>query len=242
MPELGELLNLERKKDFQEVLKYYQSFKIINTFFEKENLALLDEIHKLSFGLSVLSLRVGNVPVYAQPYLFQLKSDAIQLLSFAMTGSERGFRLLERSLIENVFRYIYYFHHEIEYTILQNDPSSYKNFKELCEYSSKHPFFSGNASIEASIGLLHSKYSELSRAIHTGTVAEMGVVTGIISLHKPFSNVNKEIENFRLIAQNIMYLLSCFHNRDVASLSLDEKRIVTLLLTTQQKRLLCQLI
>jgi hypothetical protein len=69
----------------------------------------------------------------------------------------------------------------------------------------------------------------------------MSVVEGIISLHKPLSNVNKEIDNFGTIAQNIMYLLVCFHSKDLTSFSFDELRVVTLLLSTPQKKKSCQL-
>jgi hypothetical protein len=240
MPRFGEILNSERKKDFQEVVKYYQSFKIADIFFEKENLTLLNGIHKLASGLNMLSL-IKNVPEYARPYLLQLKSDAVQLISCAMVGTERGLKLLERSLIENVFRYIYYYHHQIEHNLLQTEPGSYKTFKELCEYSKKHPFFKDNSTIGDSIAILHSKYSELSKTIHTATIGEMSVVEGIISLHKPLSNVNKEIDNFGTIAQNIMYLLVCFHSKDLTSFSFDELRVVTLLLSTPQKKKSCQL-
>ena len=242
MVQFGEKLNNERKKDFEEVIKYYRAFKIQNEFFEKQNLNLLAQIHKLVGGLNVLST-LGGMPEYSMPYLEQLESDATQLINSAMIGNERGFKLLERSLIENSLRFFYYFHHEIEHYLLQTDSSSYMSFKELCDYAKAHPFFKENTSeVEGSIGVLHSKYSEPSRVVHAGTIKEMSFVKGIISLHKPMANLDKEIESFNIISQNIMYLLGLFLKNKMTSLNGDECRVVTLLLSSKQKKELCNLI
>lgn len=242
MPRLGELLNAERKKDFQGVVNHYKSFKIADSLFEKENLILLNETHKLAFGIRVFSSKFENIPEYAEPYLSQLKSDTIQLISSVMMGNERGFKLFERSIIENLLRYVYYFHHEVEHNLLQMEPSRHKTFKELFEYMKRHPFFKHNSAVTRSIEILQSKYSELSQAVHTGTVFEMSTIDGVVSLNKPISNVNEEIENLRTVSQNVVFILGCFHRKEYTSLSLDEKRVIALLLTTQQKRELSKLI
>ena len=55
MPRLGELINAERKKDLQKVKDYFRDFKIADSLFEGENLILLNETHKLAFGIGIFS-------------------------------------------------------------------------------------------------------------------------------------------------------------------------------------------
>lgn len=241
MVRFGEKLNIERQKDFEETIKYYRAFRIEEQFFEKQNLTLMGQIHKLVGSLSIVSV-IEGIPEYSMPYLAQLQSDSIQLINSAILGTERGFKLFERSLIENTLRYIYYSHHEIEHNLLQTNSSSYLNFRELCDYVKSHPFFKeSKAEVEKSVGVLHSKYSELSRVVHAGTMKEMSLVRGIVSLHKPMANLDKEIDSFNIISQNIMYLLGLFHKDKVSLLDGDECRILTLLLSRQQKNELCNL-
>lgn len=241
MPRLGESLNAERKKDFRGLTEYFRSFRIADSFFEVANSNLLEEAHKLAFGVGIFISKLKDVPEYAEPYLSQLRSDAIQLISSVMIGKERGFKLLERSIIESLLRYIYYFHHEIEHNLLQMEPSRYKTFKELFEYVKRHPFFKDNSAVAHSIEILQSRYSELSRAVHTGTVFEMSLSNSITSINEPMSNLDEVLETLRTISQNVMFMLGCFHPQKYASLSLDEKRVVALLLTTHQKRILGRL-
>jgi len=241
MPRLGELINAERKKDLQKVKAYFRDFKIADSLFEGRNLTLLNETHKLAFGIGILSSKFENVPEFAKPYISQLKSDAIQLISSVMMGNERGFKLFERSIVENLLRYIYHFHHEIEHHLLQIEPSRHKNFKELFEYLKNHPFFKDNSEVKRSVEILQSKYSELSRAVHTSTLFEMNMVNDIISLNRPISDLEKKITDLRTLSQHVVFILSSFHQQEYTTLSLDERRVVALLLTKQQKRKLSRL-
>jgi hypothetical protein len=241
MPAFGQILESERKKDFEQVITFYKSFEIDKKCFEKDYLELINKVHQLAAGIDVIASTIEGAPEFVIPYLFQIKSDAIQVLSLMVIGNERGVNLLERSLIESTYRYIYYYHHEIEHQNLEKDPGTYKTLKYLREYLKTHPFFAGTALIHKSLGELNGKYSELSVVIHAGIVNKNALIDNITSLHNPLSNVNKHSKNFDELGRNIMFLLLFFNSKEL-SMTADEHQIATLLLDIDQKKQLSKLI
>ena len=242
VPRLGELLEEERKEDFRRLLEYYHSHRIAESVLEGDSLRLLEAAHRFAFVISLYLLKLEDIPYFANPYVFELKSDAIQMVASIAIGNKRAFKLFERAAIEDLLRYIYYSHHEIEHDLLQLEPSRYKSIKDLFEYARVHPFFRRDPLAAPSLEVLQSKYSELSREVHASTTSEMVIVNDLISLNRPIENLTFELENLRLISQNIIFMLVLFHREEYSSLSSDEKAAMTSFLSRRQKRALAQLI
>lgn len=239
MSNLGRRLIAVKDEDFKNLEKYFKSFKIKDVFFEPENMNLLKQAHNVTFALHLFISKLTNIPEMSKPYLEQLKNSSIQILSNIQLGNKTALKLQERLLIENTFRYIYYRHHEIEHILLQLKPSKYINISELFRYVKNHPFFIEiTDEINNTVDTLNNKYSELSREIHTSTLQEMEIVNNVASLYDPIPNSQKEADNLKIIFQNILFVVGYFHRDKYATLSHDERPILTSFLKDEHIRIL----
>lgn len=243
MSYLGERLVKKRDEDFSDLINFYKKFEINEVFFKPKNIDLLKLSHSISFAFHLFISKLEDIPDSGKPYLQQMKSNSIQIISNISIGNKSALKLHERLLIENTFRYIYYIHHEIEHTLLQQKPSKYIIINELFSYVKNHPYFiEVQEDIGTSVDILNSKYSELSREIHTSTLKEMEVINNIKSLHNPITEPKKEMQCLILISQNTLFILGYFHRDKYVSLSHDERPIITSILTKSQVRTLSGMI
>jgi hypothetical protein len=205
------------------------------------NLSLIREAHRLAFAIAILFSKIPNRKPFVKPYFSQPLSDSIQMISAMALGNKRTAKLLERAVIEDLLRYIYYYHHEIEHKLLQLEPNKYETIKSLFEYAGTHPFFRDDSELKASLSVLQSKYSELSKEIHVSTTSRMTIIKDIISVNKPVADAD-ELNNLKTISQYVVFLLCHFHKDKYAKLSLDEKALLVQFLNKKQKRKLCNLL
>jgi len=239
---LGKSLEKEREADLAKVVDYYRSFKINNALLRNNNLFLVKEAHRLAFAIALLSSKLSTRKKFAKPYFSQLASDSIQVVSAMALGNVRAMKLLERAMIEDVLRYIYYSHHEIEHRLLQVEPNRYETVKALFEYALTHPFFRGDLELKESFSALQSKYSELSREVHASVTSKMIIVKDITSANRPVAHAETELKALKTVAQHMVFALCYFHRDKYAKLSLDEKTVIAQLLNSKQKRELSNLI
>ncbi|MHA1410594.1 MAG: hypothetical protein ACTSQY_09880 [Candidatus Odinarchaeia archaeon] len=237
MPRLGERLKNVVKKDFENTIKYYKEYKINEGIFSEKNIPLLKIAHKFASSVRMFILKL-DVPEHSFYYLEQISSDSIQMYFNMFFGNLRAVRLHQRSLIENLLRYIYYYDHYIEHLILQKEPSEYILIRNLFEYMKKHPKFSDNLDICESIETLSSKYSEISKSVHVSTISDMEIINNLTSLNNPIKNINEEIKNLVIIIKNIIFILCFFHNDVFSSLTMDERPLISSYLTSKQIKIL----
>lgn len=222
--------------DFLSIKEYYNNFTINRSLIEGNNSELLKTMHKFTYVLNLFISKI-NVTDYSEPYMIQLKSDSIMLINCCAFGDVLGLKLHERLLIENFFRYLYYYHHEIEHKLLQIEPSKFIPFHELFKYVKKYPEFEcDSALIIRSVDFLKDKHSDLSRYVHTSTIEHMSLVDNILSINRPIPNIDREIRIFRGISQHVFFIFLNFHLDYYNRLALDEKLMVTDYLTSEQKR------
>lgn len=239
---IGDEIRTSRSEDFNAIIDYFNNFEINNELLQNQNLGFLRKIHEFSYNMNLFISKL-EITEHCQPYLLQLKSNSIMLLNTCAFGDILGLKLNERLLIENFFRYIYYYHHEIEHHILQIEPSNFQTFTELFRYVKKYPKFRcSDELIHPSIDYLKNKHTELSKYIHTSTIEHMALVDDIISINRPMDNIEQEIRNFNGITQNIFFLMINFHLANYINLTLGEKLNISELLTDEQKRGISHLI
>lgn len=236
MVEIGDDIRNLRDEDFTSILNYYNDYSINSDLLQNLNLLLLKRMHKFIYNYNLFISKL-DINDHYQPYILQLKSNSIMLLNTCALGDVLGLKLNERLLIENLFRYIFYYHHEIEHHLLQIEPSQFITFTELFKYVKKYPkFHCVEELIHLSADYLKDKHAQLSRYVHTSTIEHMALVEDIVSINQPINDIQQEINNFNGIAQHTFFLTINFHIDAFNNLTLGERIITTEFLSDEQKR------
>jgi hypothetical protein len=88
------------------------------------------------------------------------------------TGCKKAANVLLRGMIENTLRHIHYFDHSIEFQMLMLD-EEHMPFRELLQYSRKHPALSKAIREAACLEDLEQTYKTSSKFIHAQSLKFM---------------------------------------------------------------------
>jgi hypothetical protein len=238
---IGNKLLDECKVEFPLILDYYKTYSINMTLFDDEGFVkFLRLSHKFAFSIVYFISKIYNdVSEHSKIYLDLMKSESIHLIDALIFQNKRSYDLYLRSLIETLFKYIYYYDHKVEQEILLLEPSQFKSFNELFKYLKTHPKFKlADKKVNKVIDVLNSKYYEYSKGVHASLPENMNIVNNIISIKDPFTNIEYEFNSYNLIIQNIIFILAYFHLDDFITFNFDESKLLRSFLTKEQKRLL----
>ena len=242
VPSLSELLIKEQEKDHKKCLDYYKKLKLNEGNFSADNTALFRRVHGFAFSLGLWLSKVEEDKNPANIYLYEIRSDAIQLLPAIVLGNRRSLRLYERAHIEDILRYIFYHDHPIEHQLLQLEPKSYANLDVLFSWVKRHPLFRSDlGSLEPCLDFLHSTYAELSRSVHTTTNNELELSSAVTLLHSPIEAATLELVKLQTIFESVTFLLSRFQKEIYLRFDLNERALVSQFLSKSQKKVLAGL-
>ena len=232
---LGARLTELQEDDFVKCVDFYRNLEVEEAIFLGENKALMKTAHNIAFTLIVLFKKISAAPVWAIPYLRQLKSDTVQLLPSIVFGGKRALHLFERASIEDLFRYIYFFDHKIEHILLQKYPKKFQSFNSLVDWAKDHPSLSLNSETTTQcFDEIASQYAELSRTIHGTTVADQQLLESLQATGKPIAEVEQENRRMKSLYKNIFFLLLLFHLEEYRKLQLDERTLICRCLSKSQ--------
>lgn len=115
------------KEDFKEIKEYFDDIPIP---FAPENINIIKKVHETIYGYLIFKskLKINN---HANIFLAEIQSDYLQLIPLVLSGYEKLAMILLRDILENTLKFIYYFHHPIEFIQLEEKNKNYIFFEEL---------------------------------------------------------------------------------------------------------------
>lgn len=168
--------------------------------------------------------------------LSEMKSDAFQVIPVCLMGYRKLSYLLLRALIENSLRYVYYYHHEIEYANLDRFPKQYTTIKELSKYIQQHPHLRGALKQYDFATELTDKYFELSRVVHGATIKNMQLARGLSTIVYNESLVSEIADQLAGITKLVVFLICRFHRDRFTKLRDDFRRVMISNMPSDTKR------
>lgn len=229
--------------DHLAVVNYYDELKGNQNLCSNYSL-LLKAVHSFAFTLCILVDSVDS-PDHSMPYLLQMKSSSIHMVESIAQYNYSSYILHQRIIIENLLRFIYYYHHEIEHISVQIDPSKYSKIRFLFEYLHSHPFlklFKDPTMIKDAIGEIDNYYKSNSKEIHKSTIKEMKIIKSLQEITFPHDNIINEIKNVNKFLANMIFIMYAFKNEDYSSLPFEEKLYLLKKITRKRRRLVNKLI
>ncbi|OFY68765.1 MAG: hypothetical protein A3G23_02945 [Bacteroidetes bacterium RIFCSPLOWO2_12_FULL_37_12] len=213
------------KDDFKEVHKYFSETQNIFIPFEAENIGSIKKIHETTYAYLILKSKL-NIKNNANIFLSEIQSDYLQLMPLLLKGYEKLVMILLRDILENTLKFIYYFHHPIEFSLLEEKSKNYIFFEDLIKYVCEHPSIKSHTAELNLLNRIKPKYSELSKFVHSKDGNYMHFIKYLkqIKFNKEFSE--KFLIEFKEIHSLTISLLILFLNEKYSSFSIPYKRFI----------------
>jgi len=228
------------KEDFKEIKKYFEYTHNIFTPFNPENVSVIKKIHETIYGYLIFKskLKINN---HANIYLDEIQSDYLQLIPLVLRGYEKLAMILLRDILENTLKFIYYFHHPIEFIQLEGKNKNYIFFEELIRYVCEHPDIKAHAEKLQLLGNVKTKYSELSKYVHSKDGNYMHLVKYLqqIKFKRKFSQ--EFLTELKTIHSIVMTFLILFLHNKYSSISIPNRRFMLNTVSKYNKRYLTSL-
>lgn len=234
------------KDDVKKIVEYYHNFQIDENNFEPPYVDLIKITHKFAYIISIFINEIQNDENHALPYLIQIKSDSINMINSIAMGNMRNNEIYKRSIIENLLRYIFYYHHEIEHIKSQIN-ESHITISDLFLYLNTHPIYKtknkkNNIQIKNEMKNLRYQYSKISKRIHNSNIKQMNFIDNIQSITKEQYNIHDEIDEINRLFKSVLFILFLFENEKYIKIKFVKKSILTSTLTSEQKRIVHKII
>lgn len=213
------------KDDFRELYKYFTETQNIHIPFDAENIDTVKKIHEKTYAYLILKSKL-NVRNHANIFLSEIQSDYLQLIPLLLKGYDKLVMILLRDILENILKFIYYFHHPIEFTLLEEKSKNYIFFEELIKYVCEHPNIKSHAVELNLLNRIKPKYSELSKYVHSKDVNYMHLIKYLkqIKFNKEFSR--KFLNEFKEMHSITISLLILFLHEKYSVISIPNKRFI----------------
>jgi hypothetical protein len=228
-------------KDFEGVCTFLRSRSILPESLRASQIATAKKIHAATYSLLLWRFRLRPSEAHRRVFVEELASDALQILPQALMAFNKATKLLNRSIIENVFRHLYFADHPVEFKRMHLDRKWYVPMAALKDYAKTHPLFKDTESKFGAISNLIRLYSELSEGVHGSRVEdlEMRVALQKIKFHeKSFATHAKSVEK---TTEATNFVLAAFHNTQFRKFAVEDRRTVLRTMPPKARQVLVHL-
>lgn len=227
-------------EDFEDLLSYLDKNGMIPEMPDQQLMQKLKQAHKVCLSLAIWDVQLSKYIrlKHVQPFIREIRFDAIGSIPLAFHGYKKSSALIQRSLIENLFNHIYYTDHPVELDWLKGDEKQIIFIDDLCNYLVKLPNFKNLAKRYNIIFKLKSHYSELSTTIHNKPIRNIGSNRVLDDLVVDNDWFIKYLQSLKEVGGLINMALYLFHS-DISCLLRREYSSIILSTMTPSERRLC---
>jgi hypothetical protein len=174
-------------------------------------------------------------------FIEELASDALQILPQALMGYNKTAKLLNRGLIENTLRHLYFADHPVEFRRMHGTKKWYVPVSTLKEYAITHPTFEQTEPKFGAVGKLIRLYDELSVGVHGSRIDHLEMR---LALQEIVLNESKFISQMKLVqqtAESANFLLAVHHNGQFRGFQLEDRRTILRTMAARARQTLTDL-
>jgi hypothetical protein len=179
--------------------------------------------------------------VCGKVFIQELASDALQILPQALMGYSKSTKLLNRSLIENLLRHLYFADHPVEFQRMHGDKRFYIPVSALKEYALTHPAFWETERKFDAVNKLIGLYSELSAGVHGSRVHDLEMRIALKKISLKENTFNSQVKLVQQTVESINFLLAVYHNAQFRKLFLEDRRVILRTMVPKARQALMEL-
>jgi hypothetical protein len=228
-------------KDFKGVREFFSSKGLLPDSPSSELLAGTKGIHRATYSLILWRFRLKGLKECGKVFVEELASDALQILPQALMGYRKAAKLLNRGVIENTLRHIYFADHPVEFERMHRDKRWYVSVAELKEYTLAHPLFSETEPRFDAVNRLSRLYSELSEGVHGSRVNDLELRIALKKIAWEENAFKNQVKLVQQSAESANFLLAVFHREQFSKFQLEDRRIILRSMPKQARQALTEI-
>jgi len=229
------------KSDFLEVLDFFRSKGIISNNPDPGMISTAKRIHRFTYSIMWWRFRFGSGPDNRKVFLYELASDALQVLPQALMGYRKTTMLLMRGIIEDVIRYVYYYDHPIEFLRVNLEKNWYISIADHFTYLKNHPLYLKTEKKFDAVGRLKNLHQEISLFVHGLRLTHMEMHLGLKKVKLSPSILKRQANFIQRVVESSNFILAVFHKTGLSKLHPDDQKVVLLTFPPAARRIIAGL-
>jgi hypothetical protein len=226
------------EEDFANVCTFFTQQGLIRSPLSGNIRSVAKVIHQSTYSLIWWRFKLPKMSLNKSVFIWEIASDALQILPQALMGYSKTTKLLTRCIIENVFRHIYYSDHPVEFEKLSLPSKSYMPYRELLEYIKVHPIYEVTEKKFDAISRLSNLYGELSNFVHGVKSEHMEMRRSLKAIRLTTDNILQEARHIKKCTESANFILAIYHKDIFARKPLEDKCVITQTLSRNARQIL----
>ena len=229
-------VKLSVKDDFERIWTHYTAIGTVRIQEPTRAKGLFRTVHKFAIVSSILNKSIPrNRREHQRVFLTEFSSDAIHLMHALLVGDVRGGRFYFRSVVENVWRHVYYKDHPVEYRWLNSESQSFSRIEELRSYCTRTDEIDGR--LEKSLQRIASGYQKLSRFVHSSKATSFQLQTKLVGIRLRIHSLEDIVGDLRSFGRDLILLLLVLHSSEMEKIHPLERDFAVNFLDRTRKQL-----
>jgi len=199
-------------RDYKDFKLYLENHNILPKPWNEKLENNLKKMHKVVYSFALWDFSFRKVKKeHKKSFIREIRSESIQIIPLLLLGYVKPVKFLERGIIENSLKQIYFYDHPIEYEFLRNKKKYFLKIKDLVEYAEEHPKLKGKIEKFDIPTKLYDRYHKLSQHVHSKVSIGMELKKSLARIRfdeNYFISYGKEFYN---CGENINLIFSIFH-------------------------------
>ena len=222
--------------DFQQVLSFLQEQGIVPNPAPVGLVPLAREIHKRTYSLILWKFRLTRIPKHGKVFIEEIASDALQILPQVLMGYVKTTKLLNRGIIENTLRHVFFSDHPVEFLKMNRENKWFMHIEELIRYTKSHPILEDSELRFNALARINDLYGNLSAGIHGRRVRDLEMRTALNRISYNDTTAQSLSALVKQTAEAVNFVLATFHRDKVERFQTEDRRIILQTMSRQARR------
>ena len=224
------------RSDLDDLMTYLKKEGLLPPSWSDKHLRQLKKVHKVVYSFAIWDHNLSRLPEHRRAFLRELRSDSVQVIPLMLMGFMKPVSLLERGILENALKYVYYYDHSVEYAKLCTRTGQIVHIDTLCDYAKSHPTLAGRIDGFNVISNIRNKYTELSEYVHSKPPIGMQLRKCLSAIKFEEEHLKGVSDRFDVYGKNVNILLAGFLKERFDRFNLDHRRFILSLFGKSDKR------
>jgi len=223
--------------DFNDLIKFLLTNRLITKEWLKKNLNKIKEIHRIIYSFFIWDYHLSDIDECGRFFIHELRSDSVQTMPLVLMGYNKAVALLLRGIVENALKHIYYLDHPIEFQWLTMG-THFLSLDDLTNYVKKYPRLSVIINHTNVLQEIKQIYSETSKYVHAQSIKYMQLVLSLKDIHYDEKFFNWYVIQLRKIGRIINLLMATIHFNKFKLFELTFKKIILKSIKKEYRKLI----
>ncbi len=221
----------ECRADFESVCDFYSPYKHLQDFSVSRQ--LLAKAHRFATSLSHLTKEAEGRVEHRRIFLQEACSDSVHLVHSLFTGDARAAYFYIRSVVENIWRHIFFRDHPVEYAWIHERDGFYLTIEQIREFCKNTRF--AKSFLSESMGNMSSAFSKMSGYVHSTSAASVVLRETLSDIKLSESQSSEIAGSINVLAKDVILMVTVYESELFEAMNSSRRAFCLDMLDTKRK-------